>query len=217
MPPFGIYTTLVPRGDGPGETLTGVMMFTYIPNSSSLPLHSFLLDPEISVLDGLGPESVQPQPLGRQDALGRGVRGWPVARAMLRKPKGPSYPACVGARAPGSWIHGSVDPTARRVRLPGNPGGVHAVLHAVRLCRRKHSISRAATPRPPGLSIPFPHCMRRVRGDRESAMRGCVSCPRYLRCGAGLKAMRGTASCPSIVMVFLFICAPARLRRSVFD
>ena len=51
------------------------MMLTYIPNSSSLPLHSFLLDPEISVLDGLGPESVQPQPLGRQDALGRGVRG----------------------------------------------------------------------------------------------------------------------------------------------
>lgn len=182
------------------------MMLTYIPNSSSLPLHSFLLDPEISVLDGLGPESVQPQPLGRQDALGRGVRGWPVARAMLRKPKGPSYPACL--RAPGSWIHASVDPTARRVRLPGYPGGVHAVLHAVRPRRRKHSISRAATPRAP--AFPF-------RGDRESAMRGCVSCPRYLRCGAGLKAMRGTASCPSIVMVFFFICAPARLRRSVLD
>jgi hypothetical protein len=83
-------------------------MFTYMPNSSSLPLHSFLLDPEISVLDGLGPESVQPQPLGRQDALGRGVRGWPVAGAMLRKnPKAlPTLLAWARARLD----HGSMVP-----------------------------------------------------------------------------------------------------------
>jgi hypothetical protein len=83
--PFGIYKTLVPRGDGLADDrhdieIPQTLKTPQLPASpSSLPSWTRRYRRSTDLL----PESVQPQPLGRRDALGRAVRGCPSSWPSL--------------------------------------------------------------------------------------------------------------------------------------
>jgi hypothetical protein len=159
------------------------------------------------------PESVQPQPLGRRDALGRGVRGclssWPSscawARAWIMDP----------------WLHGSVDPRPTGHRPPGEtswkPGGVHAA--SAQACT--HSISRATTLRLQAFPFPSPFCRLGAGGGSEGP-RIIIACVRVLAEVLSLQWWRVRDVRYRVVLldrdgICLFICGSARLRRSILS
>ena len=116
----------------------------------------------------------------------------------------------------------SSDPTAisnsSRIAARRARSACRASVEAPDCCT--HSISRAATLRPSGLSfsLPFLHvgCRWRVRRGCESSSPVCGCCPRYFRCSGEEHARGGTASCSSIAMASSFhmrVCPIAATQR----